>query len=154
MQKRPLTWHKIFATVGGAGLLPVAPGTWGATVGSICLLPLMGATGFGVHAFLAISSLLLTWLGAKVAHDLELEWGEDPKQYVMDEFVGVWVAMIGHAFTGKNIILSFILFRLFDIWKPLGIRRFERIPRGWGVMLDDVAAGIAANVILYVINIF
>jgi phosphatidylglycerophosphatase A len=150
MRKKSLQWHKIFATVGGAGLLPIAPGTWGAAVGTLCLLPFLHTNNIVIHTVIFASSVFLTWLGAKVAHDLEPEWGEDPKQYVMDEFVGAWLAILGHAFTPLNLLLSFLLFRIFDIWKPFGIRKLENIPNGWGVMLDDVAAGLAANAVLWV----
>lgn len=143
--------NKIFASVGGVGFLPLAPGTWGAAVGALALLPLQSMAAFPLSFILIISTLTLTWLGAKVAHKLEPEWGEDPKQYVMDEFVGVWVAMIGHSLSPISILLGFILFRVFDIAKPLGIRRFERVPKGWGVMLDDVAAGVYANVALWIV---
>lgn len=146
--------NKFFASVGGAGYLPLAPGTWGAAVGALALLPLQSMAAFPLLILLILSSFILTWLGAIVAQKLEPEWGEDPKQYVMDEFVGVWVAMIGHSLSPINILLGFILFRIFDIAKPLGIRRFERVPKGWGVMLDDVAAGIYANIVLSFIQIF
>jgi phosphatidylglycerophosphatase A len=153
MKKKSLKWHKIFATVGGVGRLPIAPGTWGAAVGTLCLVPFMGTNHqFLLHIVIFASSVFLTWLGAKVAHDLEPEWGEDPKQYVMDEFVGVWIAIIGHAFTPIHLFLSFLLFRIFDIWKPFGIRKLENVPNGWGVMLDDVAAGVAANITLWGIH--
>jgi phosphatidylglycerophosphatase A len=72
----------------------------------------------------------------------------------MDEFVGVWIAILGHTINWQYLLASFVLFRIFDIWKPLGIRRFERIGNGWGVMLDDVAAGIAANFTLIGIQYF
>ena len=54
-------------------------------------------------------------------------------------------------FTLINLIIGFFLFRLFDIWKPLFIRKLEALPGGWGVMLDDVLAGVYANVVLQVI---
>jgi phosphatidylglycerophosphatase A len=151
---KKLKWHKLFASLGGVGYLPLAPGTWGAAVGTILLLPLLGTNSWLYTCIILIDIALLTWVGAKVAHRLESEWGEDPKQYVMDEFVGVWVAVVGHAMTWQNLLLGFLLFRLFDIWKPLGIRRFERVSKGWGVMLDDVAAGVVANLILWALHFF
>jgi phosphatidylglycerophosphatase A len=150
--KDKLYWHKMFATVGGAGLLPLAPGTWGAAVGALFMLPLIGSSNSVYLILIVLALILLTWVGALVAKKLEPQWGEDPKQYVMDEFVGVWVSILGHAFSWQNILMAFLLFRVFDIWKPLGIRRFEKIPNGWGVMLDDVAAGVAANLALFAFN--
>jgi phosphatidylglycerophosphatase A len=139
----------LLATVGGAGWLPLAPGTWGAAVGVLCLLPWFGRDGWSALPYLSVGTIVLTWVGAKVAHVLSPEWGEDPKQFVLDEFVGVWVALLGHALTGTNVVAAFVLFRVFDIFKPLGIRRLERVPNGWGVMLDDVGAGIVANLVLW-----
>ena len=67
---------------------------------------------------------------------------------VIDEMIGVWIALLGFALTPFNLIAAFILFRFFDIAKPLGIRQLENIKGGWGVMLDDVLAGVYANVVL------
>ena len=84
------------------------------------------------------------------AQKLEPEWGHDPSRITVDELVGVWVAMLGVPVNWLNLLLAFGLFRLFDIWKPLGIRKLEKLPGGWGVMVDDVAAGVAAGVCLHV----
>jgi len=147
--KHKLTWSKLFATVGGAGWLPVAPGTWGAAVGVVSLLPFLNKTGMAMLPVLLPGAVALTWLGAIVAHRLAPEWGEDPKPFVMDEFVGLWVSLIGHVLNWQNLLVGFVLFRIFDILKPLGIRKLEDVPKGWGVMLDDVGAGIATNVLLW-----
>ena len=147
--KTSLRWHKTIATVGGAGLLPVAPGTWGAAVGVLALLPFLGKNGPEILPMLLAVTTALTWFGAAAARKLEPEWGDDPKQFVLDEFVGMWVSLLGHTLTGTNLWLGFVLFRAFDIWKPLGIRRLENVPHGWGVMLDDVGAGLLANVLLW-----
>lgn len=149
--KTNLNWAKAVATVGGAGLLPVAPGTWGAAVGAVALLSFWGKTGLDIFPILLVATAALTWFGAAVAHKLEPEWGDDPKPFVLDELVGMWVSLLGHTLTGTNLLLGFLLFRVFDIWKPLGIRRLENVPRGWGVMLDDVGAGLLANALLWLI---
>lgn len=143
------SWQKWAGSVCGAGFLPLAPGTWGAAAGTLVLLPFLGWSGAQMLPWLAAATLVATWLGAVAAHQLEPEWGEDPKQFVLDEVVGLWVALLGHAVTGPHLLAAFVLFRVFDIWKPLGIRRFERVPNGWGVMLDDVAAGVAANAVIW-----
>lgn len=150
MKRRTRIWAKTLATVGGAGLLPVAPGTWGAAVGVAVLLPFAGKNGLDILPALSVATILLTWIGAIVARKLADEWGDDPKQFVLDEFVGVWISLLGHALTGTNLIVAFVLFRTFDIWKPLGIRRLENAPNGWGVMLDDVGAGLLANILLWI----
>ncbi|MFN4254231.1 MAG: phosphatidylglycerophosphatase A [Saprospiraceae bacterium] len=149
--KTNLNWAKAVATVGGAGLLPVAPGTWGAAVGAVVLLPFLGKNGLDIFPILLAATAALTWFGAAVARKLEPEWGDDPKPFVLDELVGMWVSLLGHTLTGTNLLLGFLLFRMFDIWKPLGIRRLENVPRGWGVMLDDVGAGLLANALLWLV---
>lgn len=143
------TWQKWVGTVGGAGLLPIAPGTWGAAAGALFLLPFYGKTGPDMLLGLLIATALATLIGAKAAHDLAPEWGEDPKAFVLDEVAGQWVAMLGLAVTWQNLLVTFLLFRFFDIAKPLGIRRLEAVPKGWGVMLDDLAAGLAANAVMW-----
>jgi phosphatidylglycerophosphatase A len=153
-KKQNTRWLKGVATVGGVGLLPLAPGTWGAAVGVLLLLPFTNAEqGHLLALLLMLLCGLLTWCGAKVAHALADEWGEDPKAFVFDELVGVWVALIGHTLTWGNLLLGFVLFRIFDIAKPFGIRKFERYGQGWGVMLDDVAAGVAANFALILLQL-
>ncbi len=154
MKKSPPTtrsWQKWAGSVGGVGFLPLAPGTWGAAAGVLALLPFLGCSGSQMLPGLATVTLAATFIGVKAARDLAPDWGEDPKPFVLDEVVGLWVAMLGHAADAPHLFAAFVLFRIFDIWKPLGIRRLEALPRGWGVMLDDVAAGAAANVLLWLI---
>ena len=132
----------------GIGWLPLAPGTWAAAV---AILPLLWFT----HSPFALRNAVLlaliavfTLLGAKAAHYLSAEWGEDPRQIVLDEMVGVWVAVIGCPWQWQYLLAGFILFRFFDIVKPLGIKRAEHLKRGWGVMADDLLAGLYANVVI------
>ena len=98
--------------------------------------------------------LLFLYLGVIATDHLEKEWGKDPSKVVMDEVIGVWIALLFVPVTWVNLLLAFALFRLFDIWKPLFIRKLEAIKGGWGVMLDDVLAGVYANIVLQVILYF
>jgi phosphatidylglycerophosphatase A len=93
--------------------------------------------------------LLFFLLGVKSAKELENEWGHDPAKVVVDEVIGVWIAMLGVPFSLLNLAVAFVLFRIFDIWKPLGIRQMERLPGGWGVMMDDVLAGIYSMILMH-----
>ena len=152
--------HKIIATAGGAGYFPVAPGTAGAVVG-VLIFWLMHQIYFSVYAdpqvFLLLfigMILLFLYLGVIATDHLEKEWGKDPSKVVMDEVIGVWIALLFVPVTWMNLLLAFALFRLFDIWKPLFIRKLEAIKGGWGVMLDDVLAGVYANIVLQVILYF
>jgi phosphatidylglycerophosphatase A len=140
----------------GLGLIPLAPGTFGALGGL--------AVGFAVFRFalnpnivLSILILLFFFTGVICSEKLLTEWGKDPSRIVIDEVVGMWVSML---FIPNNIILllsAFAAFRFFDIEKPLYIARIENIRGGWGIMLDDVAAGVCANVsvqfLLFIIKV-
>jgi phosphatidylglycerophosphatase A len=147
---------KTIATGFGSGYSPVAPGTAGALVGCLVLwglqvlLPGSFSGGWQQAHNLLILTALFFFLGVKASDKLKAEWGHDPSKIVVDEMVGVWVAMLGVPFSLTNLALAFGLFRLFDIWKPLGIRRMERLHGGWGVMTDDVLAGVYANVCLQI----
>lgn len=105
--------------------------------------------GWPQAIWLLVAILVFFFLGVIASKKLEPEWGHDPSRIVVDELVGVWVAMLGVPVSWLNLLLAFGLFRLFDIWKPLGIRKLERLPSGWGVMMDDVAAGVMAGVCMH-----
>ena len=93
--------------------------------------------------------IFLTVMGVWATNCLEPFWGEDPSRVVVDEMVGVWIALL--AAPSGNVwyaLGAFALFRLFDIFKPLGIRRMESFPGGIGVMMDDILAGIYSFVVL------
>jgi phosphatidylglycerophosphatase A len=80
---------------------------------------------------------------------METCWGKEPSRVVVDEMVGVWIPLL--AVSDGNIyyaLAAFILFRVFDIFKPLGIRKMEAIEGGWGIMLDDILAGMYSLLIL------
>lgn len=90
-----------------------------------------------------------TVMGVWATNRLEPFWGEDPSRVVVDEMVGVWIALL--AAPSGNVwyaLGAFALFRLFDIFKPLGIHRMESFPGGIGVMMDDILAGIYSFVVL------
>lgn len=151
------TFWKIFATGFGAGYSPIAPGTMGALVGMLIILPKMlwGFACFHPVSFVDIDLLVLIVvffaIGVLATNALEKEWGHDPQKIVIDEIVGYWIALLVVPFSWNTLILAFILFRIFDIWKPLGIRKMEKLKGGWGVMMDDVLAGVYANIVLQVL---
>ena len=144
----------MIATGFGTGYSPFAPGTAGALLATILWFALL---------FLLPSNLLLittgvlilffTLTGIWATNALESEWGKDPSKVVVDEMVGVWIALLGVAERNYyHILLAFALFRLFDIYKPLGIRRMEKLNGGLGVMMDDILAGIYSLVVLLLIR--
>jgi phosphatidylglycerophosphatase A len=74
---------------------------------------------------------------------------------VIDEVVGQWIAFAGAVrLNWKSLLAGFLLFRLFDIWKPFPVRRAEALPRGWGILADDIAAGLYAALVLYAAGCF
>ena len=73
----------------------------------------------------------------------------DPPEVVIDEVVGIWIALAGISTGNLHLAAAFLFFRLFDIWKPGPINRLQALPGGWGIMLDDVAAGLLAWPLVY-----
>ncbi len=145
-----MQFHKLIATSLGVGYLPVAPGTWGAlfAFGLTCLFHY---NGYLSNPLLIVLIIVFTLLGTLASHKLKDEWGKDPSITVIDEVVGYWITLVFVPFHLYTFIAAFILFRIFDIWKPLFIRKLEELPYGFGVMADDLLAGIYANICLQVI---
>jgi phosphatidylglycerophosphatase A len=130
-----------FVTCGFVGYLPFAPGTWGSAIGCffLYLFPFPSLAG----NLIFLPALIICAIVA--INNLRYE-GEDPGYIVIDEFAGMYVAMAGHKAIAVNLVIGFILFRVFDIIKPYPIRHFERLRKGYGVVADDIAAGIYANI--------
>lgn len=132
------------ATLGFVGYLPVAPGTWG-TAAALLLVVLLRPSPPGYIAM----TLLVTAIGTVSAHEAEKSMGEsDPGHIVIDEFAGYLFSMALLPQSAGYLLAAFILFRFFDILKPLGLRRLEALGGGPGIMADDVAAGVMTNIVL------
>lgn len=138
----------IFATGLGTGYSPVAPGTMGSLVG-VALYWFLSPLPH--HVFIP-SVIAFIFLAAWVSGRACVLFGEkDPSKVTIDEIAGLLVTFIMHPFSWLAVIAGFVLFRIFDIAKPFPIRVIERrLPGGWGVVLDDVAAGVYANASLWV----
>lgn len=145
----------VISTGLGAGYSPFAPGTAGAFVGAVLLygwFHLAAYFGYDIqlNGFPFVLALLVCLLLGIWSTDIvEPEWGKDPSKVVIDEVLGMWVSMAFVSITIPNLLIAFFLFRLFDIWKPWPIRKLESLPGGWGVMLDDLLAGIYANICMH-----
>ena len=137
------------ATGGLIGFSPVAPGTFGSLAAlPLCLLISLMRVDDAL-IFIMILVTLSTWI-AHVAEKIEAQ--KDPKQVVVDEICGMAVALFALPFTPLFIIGGFALFRVFDIFKPFPIRWVDKkVPGGLGIMLDDLMAGIFANVLMRVV---
>lgn len=143
MGEKPLI-PVILATGFGSGYCPVAPGTAGALLATVIWLAYtLFLPPTTCIVLTVVLTLLFTVLGVWATNKVIPFWGEDPRRVVVDEMVGVWIPLI--AAPAGNLwyaLASFVLFRFFDIAKPLGVRQMERFPGGIGVMADDILAGI------------
>lgn len=132
----------LFATAGFVGLAPLAPGTWGSAV-AVGLLVLVRLTGGPLLELLLLAAVLA--IGVWSASAAERHYGgRDPGAIVIDEVAGMWIALFWIPVAWSGILVGFLAFRIFDILKPFPARAAERLPGGWGVMADDVVAGLYA----------
>ena len=127
-----------------AGYIPGAHGTIGSLWGPVLSIMLPDSTLFFVWCAMPALCLAGVWASDRS----ERYWGPDPGRTVIDEVIGVMVAVMLLPQTQPVIWGGFILFRVFDILKPYPIRKLERLPGGWGIMADDLAAGALANITL------
>jgi len=139
--------RKFFLTLGYSGLSPKAPGTVGTIVSLIIAMFLLKY----IHiSTLFMLSILISVIAAKQIDIYEKEVGaHDGSEIVIDELAGMWIALSIASATSDNYIialLAFVYFRLFDIWKPSIIGKIDRdVKGGWGVMGDDMVAGLFAG---------
>ena len=138
-------WVLFLATGCGTGKSPVAPGTLG-TLPGLLLAWYVSGWHIGLQApFLIGFCLLAVWLAHRAA---DLMGAKDPGAIVIDEIAGMLVACAGLPLTATNIVILFILFRLFDIFKPFPVGWLDKhLDGGLGIVADDLAAGILANLV-------
>ena len=128
------------------GYIPFASGTFAT---AFTVLPYLLLRG-NMLLYLAVT-VFLFFAGVFASTEAEQLLGKkDPHKVVIDEFVGYLVTMAFIPFGIPYIIAGFFFFRLFDIWKPYPIRGLQALPGGWGIMIDDVLAGVYANVLLQI----
>lgn len=140
--------HKLIATGLGIGYM----GKGGGTVAAIATCAVWYVAQAGFSSVLTVQqivvSLVLFVLGVWSGNKVEPEWGKDDKKVVIDEVAGMCISLIGLPVTAGYVLAGLVLFRFFDIAKPLYIRRAERFSGGMGVMMDDVLAGVYSNILL------
>ena len=134
------------ATCGGVGYFPVAPGTAGSAVGIVLVAALGRAdlAPLGSWVLLAAAAVSIFFVGAWAAGRTEKFFGRtDPGHVVIDEVAGQLITFLARPDASwKWLLAGFVLFRFFDVVKPFPARRAERLPGGWGIMTDDVLAGL------------
>jgi phosphatidylglycerophosphatase A len=140
-----------FAAGFGAGYSPIAPGT----MGTLVAIPIYFFLSFIPFPLYELTIITFFFLSSWISDKAERYWGKrDHPRIVIDEMVGFLITMLWLPKTALFIILGFFLFRFFDIVKPPPIRLLERVKGGYGVVLDDVMAGIYANIILHLVQLF
>lgn len=152
--KKPPFLPVFIGTGFGSGFWPWGPGTAGALLATLIWIGCGHILSpFYLLILTAILIAIFTFLGVWAANRLEPFWGEDPSKVVVDEMVGVWIPLLV-AFPGVwwHPWVAFLLFRFFDILKPLGIRKMEDLPGGVGVMMDDILAGVYSAVVLFLVK--
>tara|TARA_Y100001970_G_C14104207_1_gene787164 strand:+ start:321 stop:797 length:477 start_codon:yes stop_codon:yes gene_type:complete len=152
---------KVFKRVGqgfGTGLSPVAPGTVGSIAAAVIFYFLIWDS---IYNYLGIGLFLLFivvcfFIGLFLLSQLTYK-DKDPKSFVWDEFVGMWITCVPLSFIDKNIyllLLSFFIFRLFDILKPLGIKLLDNKSGAFYVMIDDVVASLYSACLLSLVILY
>jgi phosphatidylglycerophosphatase A len=140
-------FHKLISTCLGIGYIGKGAGTVAAVACCICWY-FAWAGGYSPLTLSIIITLIITFIGVWSGNVVSKIWGHDPARVVIDEAAGMCISLLFLPVNYRYTIAALILFRFFDIVKPLYIRKMEKFPGGWGIMLDDVLAGIYANIIL------
>jgi phosphatidylglycerophosphatase A len=131
------------------GYFPLAPGTAGSLLGAVLCYPLADLPWPVYLGATLLLTAIAVWVAGRVAAQLGRP---DPPQIVIDEIAGMWVAAIALPATHYDFIAVFLLYRLMDVVKPSAISRLERLPGGFGIVADDVAAGLLARVMWWLLK--
>ena len=149
----------LLATLGGIGMVPIAPGTFGSIAAWLIFVYLSHFISMINMIILTILLCILSiWICNQASKNLE---NKDHKSIVIDEFVGVWIALLPVLFIANSqfertvyVLAAFIFFRLFDILKPFPISYFDKnYKNGFGIVIDDVISGLIAIIPSYIILI-
>tara|TARA_R110002050_G_scaffold20348_1_gene57644 strand:- start:31977 stop:32456 length:480 start_codon:yes stop_codon:yes gene_type:complete len=150
--------HKIIASGFGTGYVPIAPGTAGSILG-IVLFYLLNQIeinlGLSLNTILLVNAgviFFVTLVGVNSIKNVHYQWKHDASAIVIDEIVGVWIAVFAMPHEWKYYIIALILFRFFDITKPFFIRKLDKMSSDWSVMLDDVLAGLYSLVVIQILH--
>ena len=152
MSSRPLDRISLaLATgLGVAYLTPIAKATL-ASAATVAVFAMLHWGDNVISAWFVVAIAAIFFIGVYVSNRVSSDEDPDPSKVVIDEVAGQLAALLILANVNFwSLLAAFVLFRLFDITKPLGIRRLEAIPNGWGIMLDDLAAGLLAAVVINV----
>lgn len=140
----------LFATFFYTGFFPFAPATFATFV--FLLVYVLVPGGDWIATWTVFLPTLI--LSVPASSMVEKERGKDPHCVVIDEVVGIQIVLLGAAPNLAGVIAAFVLFRIFDVWKPFPIDRLQSLPRGWGIVADDVVAGIYTRAVLMLVGLF
>jgi phosphatidylglycerophosphatase A len=146
-------WATLVATFFGAGRLRPGPGTWGSAAAVLIWAVISRWIPAQLQWVSLVGLALLAILigipaATRVARGLA---DKDPSRVVIDEVAGQWITLLFAPVSWKTLLLGFILFRAFDILKPPPVRQLERLPGGTGIVMDDVAAGLCALLVMQLV---
>ena len=135
------------ATGAWSGLIPWVPGTFGTMPAWLIAFFLIKGSILWMTAAAVVTLFISAW----AAGEAEKQFGHDARKIVIDEWAGMFVALIFVPFSLTNYLIAFVAFRFFDVVKLPPASQWEKLPGGWGVTMDDIAAGVHANIITQVI---
>ncbi|WP_374166716.1 phosphatidylglycerophosphatase A [Arcticibacter sp. MXS-1] len=142
--------YKLISTGLGIGYIRKGGGSVAAAFAALLIILCQtGGNTFSITTSVIIT-IALIGAGTLSSYKVEPFWGKDNYRVVIDEIAGMWISVLFLPVKVPYVIAGFILFRFFDIVKPLFIRRMERLPGGVGVMMDDVLAAIYTNILLQI----
>lgn len=150
-----MSFAPLLATWFGCGYAPKGPGTAGSLAAIVLAWLIYRWTGLTGWQFAILGLLLIApaiWAADVMARETGLA---DPQIVVIDEVVGQWITLAGAwHLNWKSWCAAFVLFRIFDIWKPVPVRQLERLHGGAGIVLDDAMAGVYAALVLFAVGWF
>ncbi len=152
--------HRIISTGLGTGYSPIAPGTAGSLIGAILFygfntaLSSCDLSEWWIFFYNLLFIIVLYIVGLLAIQKTHKEWIHDDNRIVIDEIIGIGITILAKPLLWQIYVAAFVLFRVFDIWKPLFIKKLDNIKSNNGVILDDVLAGIYANLVLQILIYF
>ena len=133
-----------FATFFYTGFFPFAPATFATLVFVLAYALIPGGDWLATYTVLLPTLVLAIPASSR----MEATHGKDPHCVVIDEVVGIQIVLLGATPTIPGLVAAFLLFRIFDVWKPFPIDRLQSLPRGWGIVADDALAGVYSRAVL------
>ena len=159
--------ERAIVTVLGTGFSPISPGTVASALTCVIIWFVPNALLWPGALLIIPATFAGAWFSTRAIGVLAASSdpkfkklrrpdpsAEDPDPVVIDEFVGQWLTLLAAPHTIPGFAVAFVMFRLFDVVKPFGIGKLQNMRAGWGIMMDDVGAGMAAAVAVYLVRFF